>query len=104
MKRLLLAVSELSTVTASSRSMASDVAAQLTATDGMISLLPYGLKVGDACNPYVDYNCEASKVAIKAAKKAAAKSGECDPYLNFKCLDAYLGDDFVDAFLSLLPA
>jgi hypothetical protein len=26
--------------------------------------------------------------------KAAARSGNCDPYVNYNCLDAYLGDDF----------
>jgi len=98
MKRLLLAVSVLSTVTASSRSMAGDVAGQLTIADAMNILAPYGAKVGSACNPYVDYKCEASKAAIKAAQKAAAKSGECDPYLNYKCLDTYLGDDLFTRF------
>jgi hypothetical protein len=50
MKRLLLVVSVLSTVAASSRSMASDVAGRLTATDGMIDLTRYGLKVGGSCD------------------------------------------------------
>ena len=46
----------------------------------------------------VDYNCEASEATIKAAQDAAAKSGNCDPYLDYKCLDTYLGDDFFTRF------
>ena len=36
------------------------VQGQLTSTEGRI-IFPffYGSKVGDACNPFVDYNCEA---------------------------------------------
>jgi Putative beta-barrel porin-2, OmpL-like. bbp2 len=75
------------------------VEGRLTSTDGKI-ILPffYGSKVGDACNPFVDYNCEASEATIKAAQDAAAKSGKCDPYLDYKCLDTYLGDDVATRF------
>ena len=64
------------------------VQGRLTSTEGRI-IFPffYGSKVGDACNPFVDYNCEASEATIKAAQEAAAKSGKCDPYLDYKCLD-----------------
>jgi hypothetical protein len=75
------------------------VEGRLTSTDGKI-IFPffYGSKVGDACNPFVDYNCEASEASIKAAQDAAAKSGNCDPYLDFKCLDTYLGDGVLTRF------
>ncbi len=63
-------------------------AGQLTSTEGK-AIFPFfhGSKVGDICNPYVDYNCVASEATIKAAQEAAAKSGNCDPYLEYKCLD-----------------
>jgi Putative beta-barrel porin-2, OmpL-like. bbp2 len=75
------------------------VEGRLTSTDGRI-IFPffYGPKVGDACNPFVDYNCEASEATIKAAQDAAAKSGKCDPYLDYKCLDTFLGDDVATRF------
>ena len=71
----------------------SPLTGQLTSTSGLVSLPTYGSKVGDTCNPYVDYNCEASEAATKAAQTAATASGKCDPYLDYKCLDTYLGDD-----------
>ena len=94
MKRLFFSASLLSAVTASSLSTAGDLTGQLTIADPTNILAPYGARVGSACNPYVDYNCEASK----AAQKAAASSGECDPYLNYKCLDDYLGDNPLTRF------
>jgi len=60
--------------------------------------LPTGWVEGPACDPYVDYNCEPSKAAVAAAKKAAAARGICDPYLDYSCLDKYLGDDFFTRF------
>ena len=75
------------------------VQGRLTSTEGRINFpFFYGSKVGDACNPFVDYNCEASEATIKAAQDAAAKSGTCDPYLDYKCLDTYLGDDVATRF------
>jgi hypothetical protein len=57
------------------------VEGRLTSTEGRINFpFFYGSKVGDACNPFVDYNCEVSAEAMKAAQDAAAKSGKCDPY------------------------
>ena len=51
------------------------VEGRLTSTEGRINFpFFYGSKVGDACNPFVDYNCEASEATIKAAQDAAAKS------------------------------
>ena len=35
---------------------------------------------------------------MKAAQDAAAKSGKCDPYLDYKCLDTYLGENVVARF------
>ncbi|MBV8189185.1 MAG: outer membrane beta-barrel protein, partial [Alphaproteobacteria bacterium] len=75
------------------------VEGRLTSTEGKI-ILPffYGSQVGDACNPFVDYNCEVSAAALQAAQEAAAKNGKCDPYLDYKCLDTYLGDNVVGRF------
>src|ERR1700692_4360769 len=36
-----------------------------------------------------------SGMAADMALKAPGSAGSCDPYANYKCLDAYLGDDFV---------
>src|SRR5579871_6618648 len=70
------------------------VQGQLTSTAGRINFpFFYQSNVGDACNPFVDYNCEITAAATKAAQEAAAKSGNCDPYLDYKCLDTYLGED-----------
>ncbi|HTR88381.1 MAG TPA: outer membrane beta-barrel protein [Reyranella sp.] len=72
---------------------------RLTSTDGKMTF-PFfqGSKVGDVCNPYVDYNCEISEAALKAARDAAEKRGKCDPYLDYKCLDTYLGEDVATRF------
>lgn len=61
--------------------------------------LPSAWVEGPACDPWVDYNCTPSKAATAMALKAAAASGYCDPYLNYKCLDKYLGDDFFTRFI-----
>jgi Putative beta-barrel porin-2, OmpL-like. bbp2 len=86
MKRLLLFTVLLLAVTASSRSMAAD------AWGAWTNGLPTAWVEGRSCDPYVDYNCVASKAAAMVAK-AAARNGNCDPYVNYNCLDAYLGDD-----------
>src|ERR1700730_9843554 len=36
-----------------------------------------------------------SATAAEMVLKAPAAAGNCDPYANYPCLDAYLGDDFV---------
>jgi len=89
MKRLLLlvAVVALLVVAASPRSMAAD------AFGAWANGLPSAWVEGPACDPWVDFNCTPSKAATAMALKAAAASGYCDPYLNYKCLDKYLGDD-----------
>jgi hypothetical protein len=75
------------------------VTGQLTSTDGLVNFpFFYGSKVGDPCNPYVDYNCEVSEATIKAAQEAAVKSGKCDPYVDYKCLDTYLGENVFTRF------
>ncbi len=56
--------------------------------------LPTAWVEGPSCNPAYDYNCDYPKLSPKAAKKLE-QSGNCDPYLDYKCLDAYLGQDFV---------
>jgi hypothetical protein len=83
MKRLLLVGMLLLAVTASKPSMAGD--AYGAWTNG----LPTAWVTGPACDPWVDYNCEAPKVSAKQLKNMP-----CDPYLNYSCLDSYLGDGF----------
>ncbi len=94
MKRLLLlvAVVALLVATASNRSMAADAFGAWT------NGLPTAWVEGPSCDPWVDYNCTPSKARGDGAK-AAAKSGYCDPYFNYKCLDKYLGDDFFTRFI-----
>jgi len=75
-------------VTVSSGAMAAD--AWGTWQNG----LPTAWVEGPSCNPDYDYNCDRPKVSAKALKKME-QSGNCDPYVDFKCLDAYLGDDFM---------
>jgi hypothetical protein len=41
-----------------------------------------------------------SAIAADMAVKAPPAGGNCDPYVNYKCLDAYLGDDFATRFYS----
>ena len=91
MKRLLLVGALLLTVTAPNRSMAAD------AWGAWTNGLPTAWVEGPACDPYVDFNCPASKAATAMALKAA-RGGPCDPYLNYNCLDAYLGDDVATRF------
>ena len=91
MKRLLLLGALLLAVTAPNRSMAAD------AWGAWTNGLPTAWVEGPACDPYVDYNCPASKAATAMALKAA-RGGPCDPYLNYSCLDAYLGDDVATRF------
>ena len=53
------------------------VEGRLTSTEGRINFpFFYGSKVGDACNPFVDYNCEASEATIKAAQDARRRRAE----------------------------
>ena len=94
MKRfyLLLGIVALLVVTASSRSMAADAFGAWT------NGLPTAWVEGPACDPWVDYNCTPSKAATAMALKAGAASGFCNPYLNYKCLDQYLGDDVFTRF------
>lgn len=93
MRRLLIAVGILLlTVTASSRSMAGN------AYGAWVDGLPAGWVEGPACNPWLDYECPPPKLSPKQLK-AMEKSGNCDPYLNYKCLDAYLGEDFFTRFI-----
>ena len=76
-----------------------NVEGRLTSTEGKINF-PFflGRQVGSPCNPFVDYNCEVSETTLKAAQESAVKSGTCDPYVDFKCLDTYLGADVLTRF------
>jgi hypothetical protein len=92
MKRLLLLGVLLLAVTISNRAMAADPWGAWK--DG----LPTAYVNGPACNPWVDYNCDAPKVSASRLK-AMEQSGKCDPYIDFKCLDAYLGNDPLTRFI-----
>jgi hypothetical protein len=76
-----------------------NVEGRLTSTQGRINF-PFflGRQVGSPCDPFVDYNCEVSEAAMKAAQEAAVKAGKCDPYLDYKCLDTWLGDSVFTRF------
>jgi hypothetical protein len=83
MKRLLLVSFVLLAITASKPSMAADAFGAWT------NGLPTAWVTGPACDPWVDYNCDAPKYTAKQLKNMP-----CDPYLNYSCLDSYLGDNF----------
>jgi len=91
-KFFLLGALLLLAVTASSRAMAAD------AWGAWQNGLPTAWVEGPACNPYVDFGCDAPKVSPRALK-AMERSPNCDPYVNYNCLDAYLGNDPVTRFL-----
>ena len=65
MKRLLLVGALLLTVTAPNRSMAAD------AWGAWTNGLPTAWVEGPACDPYVDFNCPASKAATAMALRIA---------------------------------
>jgi hypothetical protein len=93
MKRLLLLAGLLLlVVTLPSRVMAAD------AWGAWKNGLPTAWVNGPACNPWVDYACDPPKVSA-GQMKAMERSGRCDPYLDYNCLDAYLGNDPVTRFL-----
>ncbi|MGA2892992.1 MAG: outer membrane beta-barrel protein [Xanthobacteraceae bacterium] len=88
MKRLfLLGGLLLLAITVSNRAMAADV------WGAWQNGLPTAWVEGPSCNPDYDYNCSRPTLSPKALKKYE-QSGNCDPYVDFKCLDAYLGQDF----------
>ncbi len=82
-------------ITASGRAVAAGQLPYGAWEDG----LPTAWVEGPACNPLVDYDCPMTKAEAKARQRAAAAAGTCDPYVDFKCLDAYLGDDPVTRFI-----
>jgi hypothetical protein len=48
---------------------------------------------GPACDPTINYNCKPTKAWEQMRRAQAAAHGTCDPYVDYRCLDAYLGDD-----------
>jgi hypothetical protein len=48
---------------------------------------------GPACDPTINYDCKQTKAWEQMRRAQAAAQGTCDPYVDYKCLDAYLGDD-----------
>jgi len=93
MKRLFLLGVLLLAVTASSRARAEEP----YYFGKWLSGLPSAWVEGPACDPYVDYSCDAPKVSAKAIKAMRA-SGNCDPYIDYSCLDTYLGQDPMTRF------
>jgi hypothetical protein len=51
------------------------------------------------CDPTINYDCKETKAWDAARRRAAAAAGTCDPYVDYKCLDAYLGDDPATRFI-----
>jgi Putative beta-barrel porin-2, OmpL-like. bbp2 len=51
------------------------------------------------CDPTINYDCKETKAWDNARRRAAAAAGTCDPYVDYKCLDAYLGDDPASRFI-----
>jgi hypothetical protein len=98
MKRLLLIVGILLlAVTASNRALAGepDIGGLPGPWDNG---LPSAWIFGASCDPTINYNCPMTKTYIAAARQAAAANGTCDPYVDYKCLDAYLGQDVATRF------
>ena len=74
---LLCGVSLLAVAASTNSSQAADVLGKSSLT-------------GEACNPWVDYDCVLPKLKHKPA--------QCDPYLDYSCLDTYLGSNFFERF------
>jgi Putative beta-barrel porin-2, OmpL-like. bbp2 len=57
--------------------------------------LPTAWVEGPVCDPLKDFDCPITKQWLAARKRAAAAAGiSCDPYVDYSCLDSYLGNDF----------
>jgi hypothetical protein len=54
---------------------------------------------GPVCDPTINFDCKETKAWDAQRRRAAAAQGTCDPYVDYKCLDAYLGDDPATRFL-----
>jgi hypothetical protein len=61
--------------------------------------LPGPWVFGPACDPTINYDCKETKAWDATRRRAAAAAGTCDPYVDYKCLDAYLGDDPATRFI-----
>jgi hypothetical protein len=72
---LLCGVALVAVAASTNSSQASDVLGKSSAT-------------GEACDPWVDYDCVLPKLKHKPA--------QCDPYLDYSCLDTYLGSNFFE--------
>ena len=86
MRQWLLPIVVLGIATISDHSIAAEISKDQIATLWQSS-----------CNPWVDYNSAAPKISPKTLR-AMERSGNCDPYLDYKCLDGYLGNDFFTRF------
>src|SRR6201987_5491892 len=49
------------------------------------------------CDPWIDYDRAPPKISPRALR-AMERNGNCDPYLDYKCLVTYLGNDFFTRF------
>src|SRR6202034_3051546 len=50
-------------------------------------------------DPTISDDCKETRAWDAARRRAAPAAGTCDPYVDFKCLDAYLGDDPATRFV-----
>jgi hypothetical protein len=99
MKRLLVVVGVLLVaVTASNRALAGgpDIGGLPGLRDN--NGLPGPWIFGASCDPTINYDCPVTEAYIAAARQAAAAKGTCDPYVDYKCRDTYLGQDFATRF------
>jgi hypothetical protein len=102
MKRLLLASVSSLAITAASQSMAAepsawDVGGFPGPYDGNGLAGPWIF--GPTCDPTINFDCKETKAWDRMRRAQAAAQGTCDPYVDYKCLDAYLGDDSATRFV-----
>ncbi len=100
-KLLLVGVSSLA-VTAATQAMAGgtsalDIGGLPGPYDG--NGLPGPWVFGPECDPTINFDCKETKAWDRMRRAQAAAQGTCDPYVDYKCLDAYLGDDPVTRFI-----
>jgi hypothetical protein len=102
MKRLLLlGVSLLAVAASTNISMAAEPSGWTGGIPGPEdgNGLPGPWIFGRNCDPTINYACPVTKEWETAQRRAAAARGGCDPYVDYKCLDAYLGDDPATRFI-----
>jgi len=101
-KLLLVGVSSLALTAAAGQAMAAgpmalDIGGIPGPYDG--NGLPGPWIFGPACDPTINFDCKETKAWDRMRRQQAAAQGTCDPYVDYKCLDAYLGDNPAERFI-----